>query len=297
MFASLIEIFCAVDDFCKCFEQLSNKFLLEGGKERKRRVSRMALSEVMTIVILFHISNYRTFKEYYKDCILCHLKSYFPQAVSYSRFVELIPKSLMPLTIFLHGIRGEETGVYFADSTSIKVCNIKREKRHKVFEGYAQKGKNSMGWFFGIKLHLVINNKGEIMACTITKAGTDDRKPLPQLVEKLKGWLFADKGYLGQPLIDQLKKQAIEIFTKVRKNMKKRIMSKAQELLLSKRGIIETVIDQLKNCCQIEHSRHRSPVNAFVNIISGLIAYSFKIRKPTIKLNTLLSLNKTIISN
>ncbi len=297
MFTSLIEIFCAVDDFCKYFDKGEGKFLISESLRRRHRAYKMTLSEIMTIMILFHISNYRTFKEYYKDCILNHLKSYFPSAVSYNRFVELIPMSLMPLTIFLHGINGKETGIYFADSTSIKVCHNRRERSHKVFKGYAEKGKNSMGWFFGLKLHLVINNQGELMSCSITKANTDDRKPLPKLVEKLKGWLFADKGYLGQSLIDKLKTQAIQIFTKVRKNMKKRIMSQAQKFLLSKRGIIETVIDQLKNCCQIEHSRHRSPVNAFVNIISGLIAYCFKTRKPNIKLNKLQHLNHLLISS
>ena len=145
----------------------------------------MSLSEIMTIVILFHISHYRTFKDYYIDCIRRALIAYFPKAVSYNRFIELIESSLMPLTIFLHGITGKETGIYFADSTSLAVCHIKREKRHKVFKGIAGKGKNSMGWFFGLKLHLVINNEGELMSCRITAANVDDRSPLAKLMEKL----------------------------------------------------------------------------------------------------------------
>ena len=179
----------------------------------------------------------------------------------------------------------------------LDVCHTKREKRHKVFKGIAGKGKNSMGWFFGLKLHLVINNEGELMSCKITTANVDDRSPLAKLMEKLQGWLFADKGYLGEPIIEQLKKQAVEIFTKVRKNMKSRVMTGAQKFFLGKRGIIETVIDQLKNCCQIEHSRHRSPTNAFVNIISGLIAYCFKPRKPSIRLNKLQLQKLSLMSN
>ena len=139
-----------------------------------------------------------------------------------------------------------------------------------------------MGWFFGFKLHLVINNLGEIMAVSLSKANVDDRKPVPKLVESLKGWLFGDKGYLGQSFMEKLKEQAIDIFTKVKKNMEKRAMDRSQKFFLSKRGLIETVIDQLKNICQIEHTRHRKPANAFVNIVSGLIAYCFKDRKPSI---------------
>ena len=243
------------------------------------------------------MSHYRTFKHYYLDCIQMRMRGYFPKVVSYNRFVELMGSTLMPLTVFLHGLRGKETGIYFADATSIKVCNCKRARRHKVFQGLASKGKNSMGWFFGLKLHLVINNEGELMACKITPANVDDRKPLPDLMKNLQGWLFADKGYLGAPVIERLKQQAVEIFTKVRKNMKSRLMSEVQTFLLGKRGIIETAIDQLKNCCHIEHSRHRSPINAFVNIISGLIAYSFKPLKPALKFNKLFLQKSSLASN
>jgi hypothetical protein len=296
MFASLEEIFCSIDDFCKYFDKNNQNYFLANSTKKRNKPCNMSLSEIMTIIILFHISHYRTFKYYYIDCVQRALKAYFPRVVSYNRFVELMESSLMPLTIFLHGITGKETGIYFADSTSLDVCHIKREKRHKVFKGIATKGKNSMGWFFGLKLHLIINNEGELMACKITAANVYDRSPVAKLMEKLQGWLFADKGYLGQPIIMQLKKQAVDIFTKVRKNMKARIMTEIQEFFLGKRGIVETVIDQLKNCCQIEHSRHRSPTNAFVNIISGLIAYCFKPRKPTIKLNKL-NLQKLLLTS
>ncbi|MDX1917391.1 MAG: IS982 family transposase [Rickettsiaceae bacterium] len=181
----------------------------------------------------------------------------------------------MPLTIFFSGLKGRETGIYFVDSTSIEVCHIKREKRHKVFKGLATKSKGSMGWFFGFKLHLVINNLGEIMSAKLTTANTDDRKPVPDLVSSLSGWLFGDKGYLGKNLMEKLKEQSIDIFTKVKRNMKKRMMTMGEKFYLSKRGLIETVNDQLKNLCQIEHTRHRKPANAFANLVAGLIAYSF----------------------
>lgn len=118
-----------------------------------------------------------------------------------------MPMSLIPLTVFLYGLRGKKTGKYFADSTTLEVCHNRRAKRNKVFSGLAKKSKNSMGWFFGLKLHLVINDQGEIMSCCLTKGNIDDRSPVPKLVAKLKGWLFADKGYLGLPLINKLKAQ------------------------------------------------------------------------------------------
>lgn len=297
MFASIVEVYCVVDEFCKEFKRGNDRFLSSSDSSKRNKASRMSLSEIMTIVILFHISGYRTFKHYYRDCVVGHLKTYFPEAVSYNRFIELIPTSLMPLTVFLYGLSGKETGKYFADSTTLEVCHNKRAKRNKVFNGLAKKGKNSMGWFFGLKLHLVINDQGEIMSCCLTKGNVDDRSPVPKLVDKLKGWLFADKGYLGLPLINKLKAQSMEIFTKVRKGMKQRPRTTAQEFFLSKRGLIETVIDQLKNYCQIEHSRHRSPANAFVNIVSAIIAYCFKPRKPSIKSNRIHNKNLLLISN
>lgn len=287
MFPFLIEIFCVIDDFCKSFDAKYQHFFLNSPNKKRKKACSISLSEIMTIVILFHMSNYRTFKHFYLLCVCKDLKPCFPKTLSYSRFVQVMDHALMPLTVFLKGIQGKKTGIYYSDSTSIEVCNIKRESRHKVFKGLAAKTRSSMGWFFGFKLHLIINNLGEIMACKLTPANTDDRKPVPKLMAGLKGWLFADKGYLGKEFSERLKAQSIEIFTKVKKNMKKRIINMTQQFYLSKRGLIETVNDQLKNTCQIEHTRHRKPENAFVNLISGLIAYAFKLRKPSIKNNRL----------
>jgi Transposase DDE domain len=297
MFASLTEIFYYIDDFCNSFEEKNKAFILPNPNKKRQKPCRISLSEIMTIMILFNMSNYRTFKYFYLNCVLGDLREYFPHMVSYQRFVQLEEYALMPLTVFLNGFKGDETGIYYVDSTSIEVCNIKREKRHKVFKGLATKGKNSMGWFFGLKLHLIINNKGEIMACNLTKANVDDRKPVPALVSRLSGWLFGDKGYLGQEFFAKLKEQFIEIFTKVKKNMKTKTIGTAEKFYLSKRGLIETVIDQLKNCCQIEHTRHRKVENAFVNLVSGLIAYMFRERKPSIKISQINIEKMALMSN
>jgi hypothetical protein len=198
MFAFLTEIFCHIDDFCKGFDKKNKNFILPSPTKKRQKPCRMSLAEVMTIMVLFHMSDYRTFKYFYLNCIMKDLKEYFPDILSYQRFVQIMEYSLIPLTVFLNGLTGKETGIYYVDSTSIKVCHIKREKRHKVFKGLASKGKNSMGWFFGFKLHLIINNAGEIMACNLTPANTDDRKQVPNFASKLAGWLFGDKGYLGE---------------------------------------------------------------------------------------------------
>jgi hypothetical protein len=297
MFASLTEIFCQIDDFCNLFDKKLKRFLLTNPNKKRQRACKLSLSEVMTVLILFHMSDYRTFKHFYFRCVLGDLKKYFPNCVSYSRFVQLTQYALLPLTIFLNGLRGIETGIYYVDSTPIEVCNIKREKRHKVFAGFASKGKSSMGWFFGFKLHLVINNLGEILSCNLTPGNVGDRTPVPKLMVKLSGWLFGDKGYLGQAFLEQLKAQSIEIFTKVKRNMKAKIMTATQKFYLSKRSLVETVIDQLKNCCQIEHSRHRKVENAFTSLVAGLVGYAFKAKKPTIKINGLSLENFALTSN
>ena len=195
MFTFLTDIFCQIDDFCNSFDKAYSNYFLTCDDTKRKKPCRISLSEIMTIMVLFHRSEHRTFKYFYLLIIRGSMKNDFPNAVSYERFVQLMEYALMPIVVFLSGLKGHETGLYYVDSTSIEVCHIKREKNHKVFKGLAAKGKNSMGWFFGFKLHLVINNLGEIMSVSLSKANVDDRKPVPKLVESLKGWLFGDKGY------------------------------------------------------------------------------------------------------
>ena len=168
------------------------------------------------------------------------------------------------------------------DATAIKVCHNKRIPRHKVFAGIAARGKTTMGWFYGFKLHLIVNDRGEILACQLTPGNIDDRKPLLYLAKTLFGKLFGDKGYISQPLFDQLLAQGLELITPRRKNMQKRLMPPEDKLLLRKRSIIETINDQLKNISQIEPTRHRSIANSLVNLVCGLIAYCCQEKKPSL---------------
>lgn len=282
--SQLIRIFCDIDDFCKSFEPVFNQHLLQSGACQRLRQSQLSLSEMMTIITWFHRSSYRTFKDYYTKHVQVHLKKYFPKLVSYNRFVELMPRTLVPLTCYLHSRKGQCTGIAFVDSTPLAVCHNRRIHNHKVFEGIAKRGKTSMGWFFGFKLHLIVNDQGELLGVRLTAGNVDDRKPVPDLTEDLFGKLFGDKGYISQTLHDELWAEGVELITKLRRNMKNRLMPLWDKLMLRKRSLIETINDQLKNISQIEHSRHRSVVGFMVNLVAGLIAYTYQPKKPSLKI-------------
>ena len=188
------------------------------------------------------------------------------------------------LCAYLQQSFGDCTGINFVDSTSIAVCHNRRIKRNKVFKHLAATGKTSMGWFFGFKLHLIINEQGELLAVYLTPGNVDDRKPLSDLTKNLFGKLFGDKGYLSQTLFETLYQRGLELITNIRKNMKNSLMLLEDKIMLRKRFIIETVNDQLKNVSQIQHSRHRKPANFAVNLTAGLIAYQKQPKKPSINL-------------
>ncbi|NDJ20032.1 IS982 family transposase [Myxacorys almedinensis] len=283
---SLEELFCSVDDFCQRFEPQWEGQLLGNGLQRRKRARSLTLSEIMTILIAFHQSCYRNFKAYYQEKVQKQWSAEFPELVSYNRLIEWIPSTLIPLCAYLRSCFGTCSGISFMDSTSLKVCHNRRIKQHKVFKNLAARGKTSVDWFFGFKLHLVVNDQGELLNVIMTPGNTDDRTPVPQLLQQLIGKVFADKGYVSQKLAKQLLETAgIQLITKLKRNMKQRLMPLTDRLMLRKRSVIETIIDQLKNISQIEHSRHRSPVNCFVNIICGLIAYCHQPKKPAIAID------------
>ncbi len=268
---SVLELFCSVDDFMVNFAPHLKTMQLAAGKQRERR-GQLCASEVMTILIHFHQSHYRTFKAYYTEHVQVHLTREFPQLVSYQRFVALIPSMLVPMLAYLQSCYGACTRISFIDSTSLEVCDPKRINQHRVFATDAKRGKTSMGWFYGFKLHLAVNDRGELLACCLTPGNVDDRTPVPQLVKRLQGTLFGDRGYISAALTQMLFEQGLHLITRLRKNMKNYLMHLSDKFLLRKRAIIESIIDQLKNISQIEHSRHRSPTNFVVHLIAGLLA-------------------------
>lgn len=284
------EIFYLIDEFSKEFECNVSNFCLSEDNSRKRRnkPNRMSDSEVMTILVAFHLSGMRNLKHYYLFYVCKHLSGDFPRLVSYNRFVELQQRVVLPLVLFLKTCRmGECTGISFIDSTTLKACHIKREKQNRVFKNIATKGCGTLGWFFGFKLHIIINDRGEIISFVITQGNIDDREPLSidSFVQKVSGKLYADRGYISQKLKEILFVDGIHFVYKMRNNMKGGEIPLTDRIMLRKRAVIESVNDELKNICQIEHTRHRSFTNFITNLIAGLLAYSFLPKKPAIKVD------------
>ena len=283
---SVLELFCAVEDFWLEFAPHWKASQLAAGRQRER-TGQLCPSEIMTILIHFHQSHYRTFKAYYREHVQQHLTSEFPRLVSYQRFVALIASVQVPLLAYLQSRYGPCTGISFIDATSLEVCDPKRISSHRVFATDARRGKTSMGWFFGLKLHLAVKDQGDLLACCLTPGDVDDRSPVPKLVKERGGKLFGDRGSLSAPLTQLLFEQGWHLITRLRKNMKNHLMSFSDKLLLRKRVIIESILDQLKNISHIEHSRHRSPLNFVVHLVAGLIAYSHQDKKPGLHLDKL----------
>lgn len=281
----LVEIFCEIDDSCKYFEKEWANRLISSGQIKRVGKRTLSMSEVVAIVVYFHRSGYRDFKHYYKSYVVGHLRWAFPRLVSYSRFVELMQAVLIPLCSFLHTRKGRVTGISFVDSMAVRVCHNRRIHSHRVFQGLAKRGKNSLGWFYGFKLHIIINEIGELLGFRLTPGNTDDRKPVLKLAKGLWGKLFADRGYISQELFEELLFQGVTLITKPKKNMKNKLMHVMDKILLRKRSLIECVHDQLKNISQIEHSRHRSVHNFMVNLVTALIAYTYQPKKPSLRVN------------
>jgi len=281
----IVTIFCHVDDFCKKFK----KILLDNDanlpKTKRGRKRKMSLSEVITIAIYFHYSGYKNFKSYYLNCVQKELKSCFRELVSYNRFLELMQETAIPTALFCKLLNSNKcTGISFVDSFSLPVCHIKRQYSNKVFKGLAKKGKTSMGWFFGLKVHFLINHHGEVVNFCITSGNIHDcnEKVMNKLTKTVFGKLFGDKGYLSKKMFEKLWSKGIQMVTKLRKNMTNKLMHLEDKILLKKRGVIESVIGILKNTFSIQHTRHRSAKNFLVNLCSAFIAYAFKPEKPSI---------------
>jgi hypothetical protein len=245
----------------------------------------MTLSEVMTISIHFHQSRYRTFKDYYVKHVCEYLTNYFPSLVSYNRMVELMPNVLTACLYYLRSRRGPVTGISFVDSTAIPVCHPKRINRNKVFKETAKVSKSSMGWFYGFKLHLIINDSGEILSCQITPGNVDDRTNLSSMSEGITGQMFGDKGYIKKELFEELLNRGLQLITPLKSNMINKLVPMNDKISLRKRSLVETVNDQLKNISYLVHSRHRSLHNFMLNLITALIAYTLQPKKPSLKLN------------
>lgn len=285
----LISIFCEIDDFCNELDKHSEHYMLAGPTKGNRGPAcGLSISEIMTILVMFQMSRFRDFKNFYTGFLCFYHRCYFPNLPSYGRFVNLINRAIFPLTIFTQLKAGKQTGIYYIDSSCLPVCHIKRSKRHKTFDSIAEYGKTSVGWFFGLKLHLVINDRGELLAFKITRGSQSDSKEAIPLLKSLKGLALGDKGYIGKKIFEELMNGGLKLITRKRKNMKDKLdISAYEKQLLNQRGIIETVIGHLKHCYQVWHTRHRSIINAMTHLVAALAAYAIEpLKLSAIKLLT-----------
>lgn len=284
----ITELFVFVDDFCKQYELILQTNTLPSCK-KTTRVPGLKISEIMSIIMLFHQSPAKNFKFFYTSYLLLY-KSEFPNLPSYNRFIELQQRCLghFHALLMILCAMTKQTGLAYVDSTCIPVCHNKRTSRHKVFKGLAALGKSTMGWFFGFKLHLIINEKGELLSVQLTPGNVDDRKPVRQMATRLVGLLFGDKGYIDQNLFRDLHETGLKFVTGIKTKMKNKLLPLYEKILLRKRSIIETVNGVVKNDFQISHTRHRSFVNGFIHIFSTLVAYALKSKKPAIKFDHLI---------
>ena len=283
MAIDITALYCCLDDFCKVFEEWEAYRLIPSPTTRQRP-GKLSRSEMLFIVVLFHLSPFKHFKAFYLYGIGHQHRACFGDLPHYDRFVSLMPRLFVPLVVLLHSLSGEQTGIHFADPTKLAVCHNRRIDRHKVFDGLAARGKTSMGWFHGLKLHFVINHKGQIMGLRITPGNTADSTALDAITRQLMGKVYADKGYIGRELFRKLWQRGLHLITGIRRNMRNYLMPLGDKIMLCKRFVIETVLDTLKSEMGLEHSRHRSVLNAMVHILSCLVAYAFRPSKPSISL-------------
>lgn len=240
----------------------------------------------MTIWAIYHMSGFKNFKHFYIFYLQKHMPGKIPDSLSYNRFVELMRSNMLALVLFMKTCcLGKCTGISFVDSTLVRVYNNKRISNNKVFDGIATTRRSTMRWFHGFKLHLIVNDKGEVLNFVITQANVDDRQPLKEgnVLKRIFGNLYADKGYISKDLAEMLFEDGLHLVTRIRNTIKNVLMTLRDKMLLRKRSVIETINDQLKNICAAAHSRLRSFGNFVTNLVSSLIAYSFQEEKPSIK--------------
>jgi len=184
---NLTRLFCELDDFYKGFIPEWEKTQLDEGYNKRYRTRSLSPSEIITLIVFYHSSGYRTFKWFYTRHR--QLSQAFPKLVSYNRFIELLPDILIPLTFFMKSRCATGNGIAFIDSTPLRVCNNLRISRHKTFKDDAERGKSSTGWFYGFKLHLLVDDCGQILSFRIKRGYVDDRKPVPNMLKNFMGKL------------------------------------------------------------------------------------------------------------
>lgn len=277
----IVALFCFIQDF---LSNICDNPNLENMKKKSTRTTNLTMSELMTIFLLHFKFGASNFKSFY-NMTYQSLKYYFPNLISYDRLISLKKRMFKYLKILISYIisLSEKTGKFYIDSTHLKVCENKRIHENKNFNGVARRGKTSVGWFYGLKLHLLINEKGEIVNFMFTPGNIDDREPVENLVKHLFGLLFGDKGYISGDLSTELIEKGLKLVTGIKNNMKNKFMILEEKILLRKRSVIESVFNVMKNHIGVNLSRSRSIWNASVDLLLMLITYCLRKNKPAIR--------------
>ena len=270
----IITVYYLISNFCKTYQEWEQNKLIPSERKRQRQGS-LSLCELLTIVLYFYLSPCKDFKNYYLYYLSYKYRGYFTLP-SYDRIIQLWPRIILPLVLMLQLLQGTSTGIYFIDSTKLSICHNKRTKSNRVFGKLTKIGMSSYGWFMGYKLHLVINNKGEIMAIKITKANCSDLAAADSITKWLQGKLYGDKGYISKNLFTKLYARNLRLFTGIRRDMKNHLLELEDKVNLRKRSLIESVFNVLKSHMNLEHSRHRSPIHFLVHILACVTAYAIR---------------------
>lgn len=273
MLDRLVEVFCEADDFCKAFREQFEEHLLGTGPGPQGPEPGLCDSEIITILLVLHSSGFKHLKGFYNSPYGAVLRQYFLGMPCYERFVTIQKQAFAALVFFTLSRMGQKRGISYIDSTALPVCHNRRINRHKTFAALAERGKTTMGWFFGFKLHLVFNDINEIVAFRLTQGNVCDTAPVPSLTRNLIGKLFGDKGYIGKKLAEELLRRGLALFTRVRKNMKSLPISMIDKALLNARNMAETIIGKIKVFSSLCLPRHRLPINGFLHILAAIAAY------------------------
>ena len=285
----LTSMFVHVDDFLQYCDEVGMPFTLRVGNNHNRAEPQMSMSEVITILLFFQTAKRSTFKDYYNLDILEKYRKEFPHSVSYSRFISYVSRAnnaLMWYAYYLtYGGRRQACKFHIIDSTAIPVCAPLRANWNRVFKDSAQFGKNSRGWFYGFKLHLVVDAFGAIEGFTFTPGNMEDRhkQVATVLLHDLKGTLLGDLGYRGPRLFEQLLEQGLLLlFPKQEKIFP--LEKEFSKSILRKRSLVESVFRISKTMLPLAHSRHRSVQNAMVHFLASLCSYQLLPKHPTISM-------------
>ena len=268
----ITSVYYLVSNFSKIYQEWEKSNLIPSIMQR-RRDGILSICELMTIVLYFYLSPCRDFKNYYLYYLSHKYRGYFTLPC-YSRIIQLWPRLIIPLAIMMQLLKGQNSGIYFIDSTKLAICHRKRTSSNRVFGKVARVGMSSYGWFMGFKLHLVVNIKGEIMAIKLTKANVNDIFAADCVTKGLYGKLFGDKGYISKDLSRSLYSRNLRLFSGIRRDMRNHLLELEDKILMRKRSIIESVFNVLKNHMNLEHSRHRSPINFLVHIMACVTSYA-----------------------